>query len=131
VKAEKAGTGLIRSIRKAMAVSVKDFGVGVIHFIRRYRWWILSIILVTYCLAYAHLLDYPIIGGGPVSFSNYDRIKIGMTEEEVAKILRGPGQPAYRDKPWTKFWMGRTGHPTILVDFDEKAGTVKRKEFID
>lgn len=98
------------------------------RFFRRYRWWILVIIAGCYLLARTRLLDFPFRGwGDPISENNYYRIRVGMTEQDVTRILRGQGEAAETpEEPWKKFWTSRTGRVVILVDFDEKTGAVKR-----
>jgi hypothetical protein len=99
----------------------------VIRFIRRYRWWILIVILGCYFLVYAHLVPFPLPAwGDKVTEQNFYRIQIGMTEQEVTKIL---GRPGLEDvDPWKKNWDGQRVY--IDVEFDEKSGKLKRKKLI-
>jgi len=71
-----------------------------------------------------------------ITQENFDRIKEGMTEAEVEKILGGP-PGTYTDRPivvlmsgvmFRSWWIGDEGVIMIEVTFDEPR-RVNRKEF--
>src|SRR5438874_7970559 len=62
-----------------------------------------------------------------ITQENFERIKEGMTEEEVEEILGGP-PGTYTDRPiivfesgvmFRRWWVGEEGIVTIEVTFDE------------
>jgi hypothetical protein len=88
-------------------------------FVRRYCWWLLVCVSGSVCVGSAFLLASADRREGPF-WEKYQKVKMGMTEEEVEGIL-GPGLDLWGDKGPTnvgKVYSWREGDQEIRVQFD-------------
>jgi hypothetical protein len=97
---------------------------------RWYFWLTVLVMLPALCIAIGLIYS----SQSPINQANYDRIRTGMTEEQVAAILRGPGIKLYfigpvadgpADAPTPTVWAN--GLDVIIVTFH--SGKVTHKGY--
>src|SRR4051812_43890503 len=96
------------------------------------RWLlVLGAVTLVVCVVLGVLATLP-ARPGVVSKANFDRIEKGMTSQEVAQLLGGPGRPfdtCHKDIV-IAIWSAHDG-TVIWVQFHPSNGTVTGRRFVE